>query len=79
MKLSLGKVLVALGFGFGAIAAPAAFVLIEATTASPPEVRDVAYARTLLRQGRLAWEDQQTASGASTVRGYQEPEPGSGN
>ena len=69
----------ALAFGFGAIAAPAALILMEAANAPQPEVRDPAYARTLLSQGRLAWEDQQATAGGSAVRGYNAPEPASGD
>ena len=79
MKSALGKLLVALGFGCGAIVAPATLILIEAANTPRPEMHDPAYVRTLLAQGRLAWEDQQTASGTSAVRGHQAPEPGSGD
>ena len=79
MKFPLRKLLTALAFGFGAIAAPAALVLIEAAKTPQPEMRDPAYARTLLAQGRLAWEDQQATAGGSALRGHNRPEPGSGD
>jgi len=79
MKLAFRKLLVALVFGFGAMAAPAALIIIEAANAPQPELRNPAYARTLLAQGRLAWEDQQATAGPSGETGYQAPEPGSGD
>jgi hypothetical protein len=79
MKFPLRKLLMALVFGFGAIATPAALVLIEAANAPQPEMRDPAYVRTLLAQGRLVWEDQQATAGGSALRGYNTPEPGSGD
>ena len=79
MKFPFRKLLTALVFGFGAIAAPAALVFIEAANVPQPEMRDPAYARTLLAQGRLAWEEQQATSGGSALRGYNRPEPGSGD
>jgi hypothetical protein len=33
----------------------------------------------LLAQGRLVWEDQQATAGGSALRGYNTPEPGSGD
>ena len=79
MKFPLRKLLTALVFGFGAIATPAALVLIEAANAPQPEMRDPAYVRTLLAQGRLVWEDQQATAGGSALRDYNAPEPGSGD
>jgi len=79
MKLVSRKLLMALAFGFGAIAAPAALIIIEAANAPQPELRNAAYARTLLAQGRLVWEDQQATAGGSALRGYNTPEPGSGD
>ena len=79
MKFPLRKLLTALAFGFGAIAAPAALVLFEAANVPQPEMRDPAYARTLLAQGRLVWEDQQPTAGGSALRGYNTFEPGSGD
>jgi hypothetical protein len=78
MKLVFRKLLIALAFGFGAMAAPAALIIIEAANAPQPEVRNPVEARTLLSQGRLAWDDQQTTAGRSGNSGYQGPEPGSG-
>jgi hypothetical protein len=79
MKLASRKLLIALAFGFGAIAAPAALIIIEAANAPQPELRNAAYARALLSQGRLAWEDQQATAGGSALRDYNAPEPGSGD
>ena len=79
MKFRFRKLLTALVFGFGAIAAPAALVFIEAANVPQPEMRDPAYARTLLAQGRLVWEDQQPTAGGSALRGYNTSEPGSGD
>jgi hypothetical protein len=79
MNFPLRKLLTALAFGFGAIAAPAALVLIEGANAPQPEMRDPAYTRTLLAQGRLVWEDQQATAGGSALRGYNTREPGSGD
>jgi hypothetical protein len=79
MNFPLGKLLAALTFGFGAIAAPAALILLEAADMPRPEMHDPTYARALLAQGRLAWKDQQIASGSSVLRGDQALEPGSGD
>jgi len=79
MKLASRKLLIALAFGFGAIAAPAALIIIEAANAPQPELRNAAYARALLSQGRLAWDDQQNTAGRSGETGYETPEPGSGD
>jgi hypothetical protein len=64
MKLASRKLLIALAFGFGAIAAPAALIIIDAANAPQPELRNAAYARALL-QGRLAWDDQQSTAARS--------------
>ena len=79
MNFPLGRLVMALAFGFGAIAAPAALILIEAADMPRPEMHDPTYARALLAQGRLVWEDQQIASGSSVPRGDQALEPGSGD
>jgi hypothetical protein len=79
MRLPVRKLLMALAFGFGAIALPATLIVIEAAKTPRPELHDAAYARTLLSQGRLAWQyDQQATVGGSTVRGVELNEPGSG-
>ena len=79
MKLVFRKLLMASVFGFGAMAAPAALIIIEAANAPQPELRNAAYARALLSQGRLVWEDQQATAGGSALRDYNRPEPGSGD
>ena len=78
MKLASRKLLIALAFGFGAIAVPAALIIIEAANAPQPELRNAAYARALLSQGRLAWDDQQSTAARSGESGHQAPESGSG-
>ena len=78
MKLVFRKLLMASVFGFGAMAAPAALIIIEAANAPQPELRNAAYARALLSQGRLAWDDQQSTAAKSGESGYQAPESGSG-
>ena len=77
MNVTVRKLLFALAFSFAAIIAPAALLLIDAANAPRPEVHDPAYARTLLAQGRLAWENQQASASGSTL-GDNAPEPGSG-
>jgi hypothetical protein len=79
MDFSFRKLLLALALGFAAMAAPAALLLMDAAKAPRPEMRDPAYARTLLAQGRLVWEDQQPTAGGSALRGYNTSEPGSGD
>jgi hypothetical protein len=71
MKLVFRKLLMASVFGFGAMAAPAALIIIEAANAPQPELRNPAYARALLSQGRLAWDDQQNTVGSSGETGYE--------
>ena len=71
--------MLALAFGFGAVAAPAALIMFEAARTPRPELHDAAYARSLLSQGRLAWEDQPAIAGGSTPRDLAVPEAGSGN
>ena len=79
MKLVFRKLLMASVFGFGAMAAPAALIVIEAANAPQPELRNPAYARAFMSQGRLAWDDQQNTAGRSGETGYETPEPGSGD
>jgi len=79
MDFPLPRLLLAVAFGFGGMAAPAALVLIEAANAPRPEVHDPAYARNLLTQGRLTWESDQASAGGSTLRGDHAPDLGSGD
>ena len=79
MKLVFRKLLMASVFGFGAMAAPAALIIIESANAPQPELRNAAYARALLSQGRLTWDDQQSTAARSGESGYQAPESGSGD
>lgn len=72
------KLVMALAFGFGAVAVPAALIVFEAAHTSRPERHDAAYARSLLSQGRLAWEDHRAMAGGSAVHGFAMPESGSG-
>jgi len=79
MRLPHRQLLLALAFGFGAVAAPAAILMFEASKTPRPELHDAAYARSLLSQGRLAWEDQRAMAGGSAVRGSEVADPGAGN
>jgi len=72
------KLLMTLAAGFGAAAVPATLVVFEAAKTPRPEMHDAAYARSLLSQGRLAWEDQRAMAGGSAVHGFAMPGPGSG-
>jgi hypothetical protein len=78
MRLLLRRLTLALAFGSGALAAPAAIILIEAAHAPRPELRDAASARALLRETRLAGEEHRAMAGGSALRGLTVPEPGSG-
>lgn len=79
MKLLFRRLILALAFGLGALAAPAAIVFIEAANTPRPELRDLAYTRALLRETRLAWEDQRETTGGSALRGVEVSDPGAGN
>ena len=70
------KLLMSLAFGFGAVAVPATLIIFEAANTPRPEMHDAAYARSLLNQGRLAWQDQRAMAGGSAVRGFELPESG---
>ena len=78
MGLPLRNLLMALGFGFGAIALPAALAVLEVATTPCPELHDAAYARALLSQARLAWEDQRATAGGSPLS-IDVPDPASGD
>ena len=79
MRLPYRQLLLALAFGLGAVVAPAAIIMFEGATAPRPELHDAAYARSLLSQGRLSWEDQRAMAGGSAVRGPEVADPGAGN
>jgi hypothetical protein len=79
MRLPVRKLLMALAFGCGAAAAPATLIVIEAAKTPRPELHDAAYARALLREARLAWEDQRSMAGGSTPRGFGAPDPALGH
>jgi hypothetical protein len=79
MRLPLRKMLMALVVGFGATLAPATLIIIEAANTPRPELRDLAYTRALLRETRLAWEDQRETTGGSAVRSVEVSDPGAGN
>jgi hypothetical protein len=73
------KLLMALAFGLGAVALPAALIMFEAANRPRPEMHDAAYVRALLHETRLVWEDQRAMAGSSsTAAGIGLPEPGSG-
>ena len=79
MRLPVRQLLMVLAFGFGAIAAPATLIVFEAAKTPRPELHDAAYARALLREARLAWEDQRAMAGGSAPRGFEVADPGAGN
>jgi hypothetical protein len=79
MKPLVTRLIVALGFGFGALAAPAALIMFEAVNTPRPELRDPAGVRALLHETRLAWEDQRAMTGTSAAPEFGLPEAGSGD
>ena len=69
----------ALAFGLGALAVPAALIMFEAANMPRPEMHDAAYVRALLQETRLVWEDQRAMAGSSRMApGIGLPDPGSG-
>lgn len=77
MRLPVRKLLLTVAFGLGTVATPAAIIVFEAAKTPRPELHDAAYARALLRETRLAWEDQRALAGESAFRGFV-PDPASG-